>query len=89
MNKKGFTLIELLGIVLILALIFSLSFPAYLNMIKKTKEDKANQLKEDLCLAGETYLYENETETSIRTFFQNKTSIDVLVTTLISEDLMW
>ena len=59
MNNKGFTLIELVGIVLILAAIFLVSFPALLNMTKADEEKSYNTMITDLCLAGESYIYSN------------------------------
>ena len=86
--RKGFTLIELLGIVIILAIVFSLSFPIYVNLIKNEKDNKAKGIEETLCLAGENYLYRHEEDSNIASFFQNKTSITIQVETLINDNLV-
>ena len=38
MNKKGFTLVELLAVIIILAIIATISVPSTLNVINYTKE---------------------------------------------------
>lgn len=60
MNNKGFTLIELVAIVLVIAAVFLVSFPSLLNLSKKDEEKKYNSMVESLCLAGQTYIYNNE-----------------------------
>ena len=55
MNNRGFTLIELTGIVLVLAAIFLLTFPALLNTTRADKEKEYNVMVENLCKAGATY----------------------------------
>lgn len=59
MNSKGFTLIELIAIVVILALIFFISFPQILNITKADEEKKYSNMVENLCLAGESYISAN------------------------------
>ena len=59
MNTKGFTLIELVTIILILAAIFLVSFPNFLNTAKMDEEKKYEEMEESLCLAGESYIYSN------------------------------
>lgn len=59
MYNRGFTLVELTAIIVILAIIFLISFPNLLN-ISKNDEKKLNEsMKNDLCKAGETYIYSN------------------------------
>lgn len=58
-NNKGFTLIELVAIVIILAVIFSFSFPSLLSSAKKDHEEKYKSLIDNVCLAGESYIYSN------------------------------
>lgn len=86
MNNKGFTLIELIGVIVILVLIFSLSFPLYLNMIKTNKENVNKTLEEDLCLAGKSYIYgKRNSDSAISSFYSNKnTNYDVTIGTLNS-----
>ena len=59
MNNKGFTLVELIGIVLILSLIFLVSFPKFVSMAKDNEEKRYSNMVKDLCLAGESYIYAN------------------------------
>lgn len=57
MNNKGFTLVELIGIVLVLALIFLVSFPNFVSLSKDTENERYETMVHDLCLAGESYIY--------------------------------
>lgn len=59
MNTKGFTLIELTAIIVVLAAIFLVSFPSLLNTAKSDEDKKYDDMVEDLCLAGESYIYAN------------------------------
>lgn len=59
MNTKGFTLIELTAIIVVLAAIFLVSFPTLQNMAKSDEEKKFNNMVDNLCLAGRTYIYSN------------------------------
>ena len=87
MNNKGFTLVELIGIILILAAIFLISFPALLNLFKSDEEKAYNNMIKDLCLAGETFIYLNYSNNSGKNDFDlsiigNK--IDINIEELIS-----
>ena len=62
MNSKGFTLIELTAVVLILAIIFLVSFPSLLSLTKSDKDQEYDKMVENLCLAGKSYIYDNEEE---------------------------
>lgn len=44
-NKKGFTLVEMLGVLIILVIIFMISFPTLTRVLKNTEEDLANSEK--------------------------------------------
>ncbi|MBE6139075.1 MAG: hypothetical protein E7174_01020 [Firmicutes bacterium] len=59
MNTKGFTLIEFVAIILILAAIFLVSFPTLLNITSVDEEKKYTDMVDNLCLAGENYIYAN------------------------------
>lgn len=61
MNNTGFTLIELVAIILVLATVFLVSFPNFLNLSKNDEEKKYKEFKDSLCMAGESYIYANET----------------------------
>ena len=59
MDNKGFTLIEVIAIMVILAGIFLVSFPVLSSMSKSEEDNKFNNMKKDLCIAGKTYIYSN------------------------------
>ena len=59
MNNKAFTLIELTAVVLLLAIIFFVSFPSLLSLSKSDEERKYTTMIDNLCMAGETYIYSN------------------------------
>ena len=51
MNKKGFTLVELLAIIIILSLIFALSYPKIVEQLNKS-EQKIDKYTEDLIFSA-------------------------------------
>lgn len=59
MNNKGFTLIELTAVIIVLAAIFLVSFPSFLNITRSDEEKRYDTMVEDLCLAGKSYIYAN------------------------------
>ena len=59
MNNKAFTLVELVGVVAVLALIFLVTYPNIVSLSKKEDNKQYDLMVKDLCLAGETYIYEN------------------------------
>lgn len=59
MNNKGFTIVELIAIIVVLAAIFLVSFPYLLNTTKTDKEKQYNEMVNNLCLAGKSYIYAN------------------------------
>lgn len=59
MNNKGFTLVELVAVILVLVAIFLVSFPSIMNMANAEEEKKYEAMVENLCLAGESYIYAN------------------------------
>ena len=86
MNNKAFTLVELIAIIVVLAAIFLVSFPTFINMTKSNEEKKYTQMVEDLCLAGETYIYSN-----IEDFEELSTSssnIQITVESLINDGIV-
>ena len=60
MNKKGFTLIELLGVFTLLALILLVTVPAMTGMLKKQRENSYRGFLDDLFLATEAYVQNND-----------------------------
>lgn len=83
MNNKGFTLIELVAIVLVLAAIFLVSFPSLLNMSKNDEEKKYDNMVENLCLAGESYIYANEDD------FKDLSTVSSTIEISIEELIMY
>ena len=73
MKQRGFTLIELIGMVLILALVFLVSYPNFVSMSKNEEKNKQKVLEKNLCLAGESYIYQNKIEPNN----QGKITIDI------------
>lgn len=59
MNNKAFTLIELTAVIVVLSAIFLVSFPNLLNMTKSDENKKYDNMVKNLCMAGESYIYEN------------------------------
>ncbi len=57
MKNKGFTLVEVLAVIVVLAAIFLVSFPLFLNSAKKDKESKYSSMVDLLCTAGKSYIY--------------------------------
>lgn len=59
MNNKAFTLTELIAIIVVLASIFLVSFPYLINIIKSDDETIYDDMVKNLCLAGQSYIYNN------------------------------
>lgn len=59
MKEKGFTLVEMIGVLLVLAVILSVSVPSIINMLDKQAEKKYEDYKKTLFLASETYVERN------------------------------
>ena len=80
-NNKGFTVIELVGIILVLALIILVSFPALQNLTRSDIEKDYDTMVKNLCLAGQSYIYSNpDTFTNISVVGEKTTiSIDELI----------
>jgi len=57
MNTKGFTLLELISVLVILVAIVLVSFPSFLSMAKTADNQKYDTMIENLCKAGESYIY--------------------------------
>lgn len=67
MKQRGFTLIEITAIVVILGIIFLISFPHFESFYKKSDSDKYNAFEKTLCESGREYIYENITYYDIKT----------------------
>ena len=83
MNDRGFTLIEVIAIDLILVSIFFISFPIINNTVKSDNEEKYNQMVDNLCIAGKTYMYSNLDN------FPELSVIDSIVEVKISELILY
>jgi len=81
MNNKGFTLIELTAIILVLATIFLISFPKFMNMAISDEEKKYENMIDNLCLAGESYIYNNIDE--FKQYFTVDNKIEIIIEELI------
>jgi len=60
MNREGFTLIEIIAIVFILGIIFFVGFPTLSNLLTQEDKNKYENMVNDLCSAGKSYMYSNE-----------------------------
>lgn len=59
LTTTGFTLVELIAIIVVLATIFLVTFPVLSNTAKSDENNKYNNMVEDLCMAGKSYIYAN------------------------------
>lgn len=83
-NNRGFTLIEITAVVLILGVIFLISFPTLERLMKKSEQDKDTYNEENIIMAAKTYLnmHSNEYE------FTDGTDIEINLTKLVEDDLI-
>lgn len=83
-NNSGFTLIEITAVVLILGVIFLISFPTLERLMKKSEQDKDTYNEENIIMAAKTYLnmHSNEYE------FTDGTDIEINLTKLVEDDLI-
>lgn len=84
MKNKGFTLIELTAIVLILGVIFLVSYPTLENILNKSEKDQLNIDEENIILAAKTYLNKNNSEYD----FNVGSKISVPITSLVENELV-
>ena len=84
MKKNGFTLIEITAVVLILGVIFLISYPTIQRLMKKSEQDKNSMNEENIIMAAKTYLniHSNEYE------FTDGSDINILLSKLVEEDLI-
>lgn len=84
MKNKGFTLIEITAIVLIISVIFLLSFPTIQRLMKKTEQDKDNYDSKNLIMAAKTYLNIHNSEYE----FIDGTDINIELSKLVEAELI-
>ena len=85
MNSKGFTLIELIGIVVILSLVFLVTYPNFVSLSKTEDNKKYELMVKDLCLAGESYInteYKKQNPNQLKNEGDNVT---ILISDLITK----
>ena len=59
MKTRGFTLVELIAVIVVLVGIFLFVFPNLTNMMNTDNQKKYDDLVENLCTAGKSYMYSN------------------------------
>ena len=59
MNKKGFTLIEVLGVIILLAIVTTITVPAITRQIKKGNEESYNAQIKRIKTAADLYVSDN------------------------------
>lgn len=83
-NNRGFTLIEITAVVLILGVIFLISFPTLERLMKKSEQDKDTYNEENIIMAAKTYLNMHSSEYT----FTDGTDIEITLTKLVEDDLL-
>jgi len=86
MNIKGFTLVELVAIIVVFAAIFLVSFPTILNMSKTEENKKLDNMVENLCAAGKTYMYANMNQYPELSLVDSE--IEIKISTLINDNIV-
>lgn len=84
MKNKGFTLIEITAVVLILGVIFLISYPTIQRLMKKSEQDKNTMNEENIIMAAKTYLNIHSSEYE----FTDGDDINILLSKLVEEDLI-
>ena len=84
MKNKGFTLIEITAVVLILGVIFLISYPTIQRLMKKSEQDKDNYDNENIIMAAKTYLNIHTSEYE----FTDGTDINIELSKLVEDDLI-
>ena len=83
-NNRGFTLIEITAVVLILGVIFLISFPTLERLMKKSDQDKDKFNEENIIMAAKTYLNMHSSEYS----FTSNSDVEITLNKLVEEDLI-
>jgi len=64
MRGRGFTLIELMVVVVIVAILVGIAYPAYVDQMRKTRRSEGKALLMELMSAEERHYTENGTYTT-------------------------
>lgn len=83
-NKRGFTLIEITAVVLILGIIFLISFPTIERLMKKSEQDKDKYNEDNIIMAAKTYLNMHSKEYE----FTDGADIEIAINKLVEDDLL-
>jgi len=75
--QKGFTLVELVAIILILSLIFLVSFPSLKNLTKTEDDKKYDNMVHDLCMAGKSYMYSFDDYSELLSIVNNEIELEI------------
>ncbi|MDD3341860.1 MAG: type II secretion system protein [Bacilli bacterium] len=59
-NKRAFTLVEVIAVIALLAVISLVAAPSIIKSLKQADENKYNDFLDNLYLASETYLQQNQ-----------------------------
>lgn len=79
MKNKGFTLLELLGVIIILAILVTLSFPGVINFIKSSTTKKDKIINDLIISAAESYVVDNSSNLYLTNGIEYCISIDALI----------
>ena len=86
MRKNGFTLVELLGVIMVIAIILTISVPNILRTLKSIDVKEYNAFLKSVYVASESYV---ETNRSLFPQLKNVGGrVDIPIKTLIDEDLV-
>ena len=83
-NNRGFTLIEITAVVLILGVIFLISYPTMERLLKKSEQDKEKYNKDNIIMAAKTYLNIHSKEYE----FIDGADIEITINKLVDDDLI-
>lgn len=83
-NNKGFTLVEITAVVLILGVIFLISYPTIERLMKKSEQDKDKFNEENIIMAANTYLNMHSSDY----IFTLDSDIEITLNELVEEDLI-
>lgn len=83
-KNRGFTLIEITAVVLILGVIFLVSYPTLENILNKSEKDQLSVDEENIILAAKTYINKHSSEYD----FTVGSKLSVQITSLVEDELI-